>query len=392
MPALPTRLPFAGRRLNPCEGERTKGSGVLNGLRDRLRLRWVRLERQISDSDGPAVVFLVLLAVGLVVGARIAEDVVPQTSVVFAMVLASLWLGPRTLPWFVIFCLVGVVYLAAAGPEITTVTVVRVLITFAIGLLIILTSFRRMRLGVAGPRGESMFVDLRDRIARQGAIPSLPREWHVESASRSAGGTSFGGDFIVASRAFDGSTLELIVVDVSGKGIEAGTRSLLLSGAFGGLASAVGPARFLPDANDYLLRQEWSEGFATAIHLHLCLVSGDFELRKAGHPPALWLHAGSGRWSVLDSDGPVLGLMPDAEFEVVRGRLLPDDALVMYTDGLVETVSRDIASGIDKLAGRAQGLFPSGYERAARKLIDALASSNDDGAVVLVHRRTALGR
>ena len=356
--------------------------------RDRLRFGWVRLKRQTADSDRPALIFLVLLAVGLTIGGIYVEDLIPQTSITFAIVLASLWLGPRTLPWFVIFCLVGVVVLAAHTPEITTVTVVRVMFTFGIALLIIVTSFRRLKLGVAGPRGESMFVDLRDRIVNQGAIPRLPREWHVESASRSAGGTSFGGDFIVASRATNGSTLELIVVDVSGKGIEAGTRSLLLSGAFGGLASAVAPDAFLADANEYLLRQEWTEGFATAIHLHLSLETGDFELRKAGHPPAVWLHAGSGRWSVLDSDGPVLGLIPDATFETVRGRLLPDDALVMYTDGLVETVNRDIGSGIDKLAGKAQLLVPSGYERGARKLIDQLASSNDDGALVLVHRRS----
>jgi serine phosphatase RsbU (regulator of sigma subunit) len=177
---------------------------------------------------------------------------------------------------------------------------------------------------------------------------------------------------------------------VSGKGIEAGTRSLLLSGAFGGLASAVSPDRFLVDANEYLLRQQWEEGFATAIHLHLDLVTGEFELRKAGHPPAVWLHAGSGRWSILDSDGPVLGLIPDASFEVVRGRLLPDDALLMYTDGIVETVSRDIGSGIDKLAGRAQLLFPTGYDHAAPKLIGQLATRNDDAALVMVHRRTTL--
>lgn len=365
-------------------------SQLADRQRDRLRSRWVRLKRQTSETDRPALIFLVLLAGALTAGGVWAEDFVPQTSVVFAMVLASLWLGPRTLPWFVLYCLAGVVALAARTPEITTVTVVRVMFTFAIGLMIILTSFRRSKLGVAGPRGESMFVDLRDRIVNQGAIPRLPREWHVESASRSAGGTSFGGDFIVASRAQDGGTLELIVVDVSGKGIEAGTRSLLLSGAFGGLASAVAPERFLPDANEYLLRQEWTEGFATAIHLHLCLETGDFELRKAGHPPAVWLHAGSGRWSVLDSDGPILGLIPDATFETVRGRLLPDDALVMYTDGLVETVDRDIGSGIDKLAGKGQLLFRDGYERGARRLIEELSSSNDDGALVLVHRRTPI--
>lgn len=362
-------------------------STLLAPRRDRVRARWVRLQRQMVESDHHALLLLIVITIALTVGGMLSPDLVPQTSLFLPIVLASLWLGPRTLPWFVLFCLCGVLLLVTKLPEITTVTIMRVLITFAIALLLIVTSFRRSKLGVAGPRGESMFVDLRDRISRQGAIPALPEGWHVESASRSAGGTSFGGDFIVATRAGDGSTLDLIVVDVSGKGVEAGTRSLLLSGAFGGLATAVTPDRFLAAANEYLLRQEWSEGFATAIHLHLSLGTGDFELRKAGHPPAVWLHAGSGRWSVLDSDGPVLGLIPDTDFEVVRGRLMPDDALIMYTDGLVETVDRDIGSGIDKLAGRTQLLFPSGYDRAARTLIENLASRNDDGALVLVHRR-----
>ncbi len=365
-------------------------SGV-NGLvarpREQVRNRWIRLRRQMVDSDRTALAFLMILAAALTAGGIANPDLVPQVSMLFPIVLASLWLSPRTLPWFVVLCLIGAVIVSVHLGELSTIAVMRVALTFAIGMLIMVTSFRRMKLGVAGPRGESMFVDLRDRIANQGAIPGLPPEWHVESASRSAGGASFGGDFVVASRATDGSTLELIVVDVSGKGVEAGTRSLLLSGAFGGLASAVAPDRFLVAANEYLLRQEWTEGFATAIHLHLCLRTGDFELRKAGHPPAVWLHAGSGRWSVLDSDGPLVGLMPDASFEVVRGRLLRDDALLMYTDGLVETVDRDIGSGIDKLAGRGQLLFRSGYRGAAQALIDDLASSNDDGALVLVHRR-----
>ena len=342
------------------------------------------------ESDRPALAFLVLLTAGIVAVGVVEVDLIPQTAVLLPIFLASMWLGPRTLPWFVIFALVGVVVLLAAQPSFNSRTVIRVTVVFLIALLVIVTSFRRSRLGVAGPLGESMFVDLRDRIANQGAIPDLPYEWHVDSATRSAGGTSFGGDFIVASRATDGSSLELIVVDVSGKGIEAGTRSLLLSGAFGGLASAVAPDQFLVDANEYLLRQEWEEGFASAIHLHIDLGTGDFELRKAGHPPAVWLHAGSGRWSVLDSDGPVLGWIPDAAFEVVRGRLLPDDALLMYTDGLVETVSRDIGSGIDKLAGRGQLLFRNGYDRAAQKLVGELATSNDDAALVMVHRRQTI--
>ncbi|MBO9523287.1 MAG: serine/threonine-protein phosphatase [Nocardioidaceae bacterium] len=350
----------------------------------------MRLRRQMVDSDRPALLLLALLTVGLVVGGVIDEDIFPQSAILVPIFLATLWLGPKTLPWFVVFSLVGEVVMISTQPRITTGSVSRVLIVFGIGLLVMITSFRRARLGVSGPRGESMFVDLRDRIVKQGTIPPLPAEWQVEAATRSAGGASFGGDFLVASRATDGGTVELIVVDVSGKGVEAGTRSLLLSGAFGGLASAVPPAEFLSAANEYLLRQGWDEGFATAIHLHLCLNTGEFELRKAGHPPAVWLHAGSGRWTTLDSDGPVLGLIPDTSFELVTGTLLPGDALLMYTDGLVETTRRDIGSGIDKLAGRGQLLFSTGFAGGARAIIEELATVNDDGALVLVHRRAAL--
>ena len=57
---------------------------------------------------------------------------------------------------------------------------------------------------------------------------------------------------------------------------------------------------------------------------------------------------------------------------------------------MVETVSRDIGSGIDKLAGRGQLLFPRGYDRAAQRLIGELSTRNDDAALVLVHRRRRL--
>ncbi|MBV9831692.1 MAG: serine/threonine-protein phosphatase, partial [Marmoricola sp.] len=270
----------------------------------------------------------------------------------------------------------------------------RAIVVFFVALLMMVTSFRRSRLGVSGPRGESMLVDLRDRISKQGNLPDLPAQWHAESMMRSSGGTSFAGDFIVARRGADvehglvsDDHLDIVVVDVSGKGVEAGSRSLFLSGALNGIVSALPGRRFLPAANRYLLGQQWLEGFATAIHLHLDLVDGGFELRKAGHPPGIWLHAGSGRWTVLNSDGPALGLLEDAEFETQQGRLEPGDALLLFTDGLVETARRDISRGIDKLAGLGERLFQRGFDGGAQSLLDAMEQTDDDRALVLVHRR-----
>ena len=109
--------------------------------------------------------------------------------------------------------------------------------------LVVLGSVRRRAiLGVRGAVGESMLVDLRDRLSAQGEMPSLPRGWEAEVVPRSAGRSTFSGDFLVAARSADGMALEVALVDVSGKGLGAGTRALLLSGAFGGLIGSIYPA------------------------------------------------------------------------------------------------------------------------------------------------------
>ena len=75
----------------------------------------------------------------------------------------------------------------------------------------------------------------------------------------------------VATRSDDGSQLEVALVDVSGKGVDAGTRALLLSGAFGGLLGSVTHEEFLPATNRFLLRQQWS---AENTSPFFCLRSG----------------------------------------------------------------------------------------------------------------------
>ncbi|MCW2757645.1 MAG: Stage sporulation family protein [Nocardioidaceae bacterium] len=348
-----------------------------------------KIRRQMVYTDTTMLLMLMAVVVLITAGGVVWTDIVPYSALLIPMYLGSLWLGPRTLPWFIVFAVVGVSLMITVQPPTVARSVLRVVVTFLLALLILLASFRRSRLGIAGPKGESMLVDLRDRIIRQGEIAALPEAWYARSVLRSAGGTAFAGDFIVSNTTNDGGALQVVLVDVSGKGVEAGTRSLLLSGAFGGLLSALPAADFLPAANDFLVRQDWDEGFATAIQLHLHLDSGDFEIRKAGHPPAVWMRAGSGRWEILDSEGPVLGLLPDAEFDCVRGTLAPGDGLMLYTDGLVEDPRRDIASGIDKLAGRGQRLLQTGFEGGEVTLIDELERVDDDRALLLVHRRTA---
>jgi hypothetical protein len=356
------------------------------------RLRW---QRDLSVSDTPPLVLLTVLALFCLAIGFFFPLVIPSTAMLVPIVVSGLFLGPRYLPWFIVFCCGCFCVLLYTQDVVSYLAIGRAIVVFFVALLMMVTSFRRTRLGISGPRSESMFVDLRDRISKQGDLPTLPPQWYAESVLRSAGGTSFAGDFVVARRstpmdtiAPEGDHVDIVVVDVSGKGVEAGSRSLFLSGALNGIVSALPGEHFLPAANRYLLGQEWAEGFATAVHLHLDLADGTFELRKAGHPPAVLLHAGSGRWTVLTSEGPALGLLEDASFETRAGRLEPGDALLLFTDGLVETAQRDISLGIDKLAGLGERLFQRGFEGGARVLMDQMPPADDDRALVMVHRRS----
>ncbi len=243
----------------------------------------------------------------------------------------------------------------------------------------------REKLGVRGLRGDQMLIELRDRLRAQGQLAVLPRGWGSRVVLEAAGGSSFGGDFVVS--ASDGKTLELALVDVSGKGIDAGTRALLLSGAFGGLLASVPKEEFLGACNAYLRRGATTEGFVTAIHLALDLMTGEYVLYSACHPPAVQFDAGSGRWRITQAKGIVLGVVADLRRVPERGVLRPGDALLLYTDGLVEAPGRDIDAGIDRLLGEADRLVTSGFRQGAAELVRAMQTGHaDDCALVLIWR------
>lgn len=310
----------------------------------------------------------------------------PLTGYVIPLVLAMNVLSTGrllVLDIVIVFCLLA----SSTEADLSARRWAGVAVVVGTGLIVLTQARQRSRLGVVSMRGESMLIDLRDRLATQSQLPMLPRAWHAEAVMRSAGGASFAGDFIVAARTDRGARLEVVVVDVSGKGLDAGTRALLLSGAFGGLLGSLPRDRFLAAANDYLSRQEWSEGFATAVHLALDLTTGSYEVRTAGHPPAVQFHAGSGRWTAHWTEGPVLGLVPDPEYTVYRGKMSPGDALLLYTDGLVETPRRDITYGIDKLLGEAEKLVQHGFVGGADRLVKSVDAKADDRALFMLHRR-----
>lgn len=356
----------------------------VRSLRQVVRRGVYEVTRSFREAEATWLVALIVMTLACVPLTWELREEWPLSGYVIPLLLA---MNVLSFPRLVVL---EVVLAACMGESLMLITVtplrlVGLGVVLLAAIIVTLHVRSRARLGLLPLRGDSMLVDLRDRLASQSKLPVLPSPWHGEAVTRSAGGASFSGDFIVAARTHQAQCLEVVLVDVSGKGLDAGTRSLQLSGAFGGLLGSLPTPEFLPAANQYVLRQEWAEGFATAVHLSVDLRSGCFEVRTAGHPPAAQFHAGSGRWGVHWTDGPVLGVIGAAEYSVYSGRLEAGDTLLLYTDGLVEAPDRDIAVGIDKLLGDAQRLVQHGFVGGAELLLAGVKSAKDDRALVLLH-------
>lgn len=346
-----------------------------------------RALRRARDSDQVLVIVLTAVTIGIgSLATALGATVAPPDLIILPVLAGGLLLRLRSMRVLLFVAAVAIGYdLVTLGVQ--GVRLASLFTLTATGAVSLQLARIRDRLGMSSASSESILLELRDRLRRHGELPPLPGDWRADVALRSAGGGTFGGDFLVATRSAGGRQLELALVDVSGKGLGVGSRALLLSGALGGLLGAVTPDRFLAAANDYLYRQGWEEGFATAAYVVIDLQTGEYALRSAGHPPAAQFRAGSGRWELSHAHGPVLGVIADATFPPERGRLDRNDALLLYTDGMVEIPGRELATGIDRLLGEAERLVPYGFAGGADRLVTAAApKAADDRGIVLVWR------
>src|SRR5947208_8162053 len=354
----------------------------------RRALRWVhtlrtQLTRQFITRNRRMAFVLSVLTIAIAVASVHVSAWWFSPGVMILPILAGgLLLWPRALRIFFGFAAVAVIYDVLEGKAGAGI-VATIVLTAAFADVLART---REKLGVQGLRGDRMLLELRDRIRAQGKLPELGEGWGSSQVLKPAGGSSFGGDFVVSFS--DGKMLEVALVDVAGKGVDAGTRALLLSGAFGGLLGSVPQEQFLSSCNAYLRRGEMMEGFVTAVHLALDLTTGEYVVTSAGHPPAAHLDASSGTWRITQARGIVLGVVADLRLVPERGMLRPGDALMLYTDGLVEAPGRDIDYGTDRLLGEADRLVVSGFQQGAADLVGAMqgGTGGDDCALALIWR------
>ncbi len=352
------------------------------------------LRRYLGDpvatwrTGSPQSQLLTLVALLLGVGLSFVVSVVDYTLMPLTTYYVWLLLGMLLLRFRPLVTLTTVVVSAQVcavllDPPMTVVRITALIALFISVALIVFASSRQQS-GLPGPMGEALLTDLRDRLQSQGSIPELPAGWHSHSSMIAASGIGYGGDFIVAHCSEDRTQLEVILVDVTGKGVSAASRALQFGGALGGLIGALPPQGLFAAANDFLLRQDSENTFATAVHVVIDLETGVYQLSSAGHPPAMVWSSADRTWTQDRAHGTALGILARPEMEMSTGKLLPGDALMFYTDGVVERRHESLDKGLAWLEEEAARAVSSGFAGAADRIISEVDIDDDDRAVLII--------
>jgi len=218
--------------------------------------------------------------------------------------------------------------------------------------------------------------------------PTLPAIDGHELAARylpGRRGDHVGGDWYDAFALPDGR-IGIAIGDIGGRGV---TAAALMGQVRNGLrayalkadrpAAALADLRQMGEHIDELV-------FATLTYMVYDPRTGAGALSSAGHLPTLILEAGGETHFTAGPRCPPLGADPDSlcldhEFTLARGA-----TLVLYTDGLVESRTRSIGTGLARLAEAARA-SSGGVQRLADDIVEAVPEQRqDDIAVLALHR------
>jgi serine phosphatase RsbU (regulator of sigma subunit) len=204
-----------------------------------------------------------------------------------------------------------------------------------------------------------------------------------------------GGDYYDAYLLPDGA-LCMTIADNMGEGIPG---ALLMADTRMAMAARAGALTKASDvvraANRALVATAPPETFVTAIFAKLEPGTRRLTYCNAGHPPGMV--ARGSRISLLDKGGMPLAVEPDEEYDEDELLLEPGDALLLYTDGVVEAMnSKGELFGEERLA-RVLGYAaatrdPEAILRQVRDAVEAFRAGveqRDDVAMLCVVVKTA---
>ena len=195
-----------------------------------------------------------------------------------------------------------------------------------------------------------------------------------------------GGDLYDCQVLPDGS-VHLAVVDVLGHGVRATQHALSVAHTLRTVVLEDTPLEDVVRRADELLGRQDPELVATVVLGRYEPATGRLRLAGGGHPPALVVQA-DGQVRQVQPEGGAIGWPLAGSSGVVETTLDHGDALVLYTDGLVEA-RKDIVEGIDALSVLAGSLVALPAAGMAAALVDDTLDGADrrDDTLALVVRR-----
>ncbi len=141
---------------------------------------------------------------------------------------------------------------------------------------------------------------------------------------------------------FDFARLEhgrfgLLIADASGHSVPAALVSVAAKAVFQTEGRHTqSPEEVLRVMNRYLFELVEAEHFVTMFSAVIDPAQLTVTFANAGHPEPLWWCKKTGKVVQLEASGLMLGVSPHPSFEQQQVRLEPGDAMLLYTDGLVE--------------------------------------------------------
>ncbi|MFD4576991.1 SpoIIE family protein phosphatase [Streptomyces sp. NPDC058417] len=234
-----------------------------------------------------------------------------------------------------------------------------------------------------------------DELQRTMLPEHLPRPTGVRLASRylpAAETARVGGDWYDAIP-LPGSRVALVVGDVMGHSMTSAAIMGQLRTTAQTLAGLDLPPQEVLHHLDEQAQRLGSDRMATCLYAVYDPVSHRITIANAGHPPPVLLHLG-GRAEVLRvPPGAPIGV-GGVDFEAVELDAPAGATLLLYTDGLVESRLRDVATGIEqlreKLAATAQLTgpdHPPPLEALCDEVLDMLGPGDRDDDIALLAAR-----
>lgn len=181
--------------------------------------------------------------------------------------------------------------------------------------------------------------------------------------------------------------VHVAVVDVLGHGVAATKDALAVVHTLRTVAVDGTPLEEIIGRADMLLGAQHPDLVATVVVVRYDPASGRLRVASGGHPPALVVSA-RGEVTQVGAHGGAIG-WPGAGSDLVAETYLDvRDALVLYTDGLVEA-SKDILAGMDALVRHAADVAHLPAPECAQELVTRSleGAARRDDSLALVLRR-----